>query len=110
MGDTRKKIILCPNAGRDLGFEMTRKVDAMLKKHGRGTVLCPVFDDDFIIDLPSVLQRYLMFRVFYRFYNGLTDKNIYGSFISVNFCLNVRERTKILLRGSGERVPECFKN
>ncbi|MCL2401102.1 MAG: NAD(+)/NADH kinase [Oscillospiraceae bacterium] len=41
-----KKIILCPNAGRDIGLEVTRKVDDLLKALHRQTVICPVFDDD----------------------------------------------------------------
>ena len=42
----RKKIILCPNVSRDVGFEMTKKVGEMLEKCGRSFVICPVFDDD----------------------------------------------------------------
>ena len=40
-----QKIIICPNAERDTGFEMARRVGEMLKKHGRLTAFCPVFDD-----------------------------------------------------------------
>ena len=39
-----KKIILCPNAERDAGFEMAQQVGEMLKKHDRLTAFCPVFD------------------------------------------------------------------
>ena len=42
-----KKIILCPNTGRDAGFGMTRKAVEIFKKHGRETVVCPVFEEDF---------------------------------------------------------------
>ena len=41
-----KKIILCPNTGRDIGLVMTRKVGNMLERHGRNVVICPVADDD----------------------------------------------------------------
>jgi len=40
----QKKIIIYPNAERDIGFEMARKVGDILKKHGRLTALCPLFD------------------------------------------------------------------
>jgi len=40
-----KKIILCPNVQRDIGFEITQRVGEMLKKHGILTVFCPVFDN-----------------------------------------------------------------
>ena len=40
------RIILCPNVGRDLDFEMTRKVGEILKGHGRRVDFCPIFDDD----------------------------------------------------------------
>ena len=40
----QKKIILFPNAGRDIGFEMTRLVLEMLRKRGRSVVFCPIFD------------------------------------------------------------------
>ena len=43
--NNNKKIILCPNVQRDIGFEMTRRVGEMLKKHGILTVFCPVFDN-----------------------------------------------------------------
>ena len=56
MEETQKKIVLSPNAGRDLGFEMTRKVDGMLRKLGRQTVVCPMFDDDYFIDVPGDLE------------------------------------------------------
>ena len=42
----QKKIILCPNARRDIGFKMAQRVDEMIKKSGRHTVFCPVFEDD----------------------------------------------------------------
>ena len=42
-----KKIILCPNTGRDVGFDMTRKTVEIFRKHGRTTVVCPVFEEDF---------------------------------------------------------------
>ena len=41
-----KKIILYPNMQRDIGFEMSRRVSEMLRKHGKPTVFCPVFDND----------------------------------------------------------------
>jgi len=41
-----KKIILFPNADRDIGFKMVQKVGGMLKERGRQTVFCPAFDDD----------------------------------------------------------------
>ena len=39
-------IILYPNVSRDIDLEMTRKVGDLLKKHGRNTVICPLFDDE----------------------------------------------------------------
>ena len=42
----QKKIILCPNVNRDIGFFMTRSVSNMLEKCGRSVVICPVFEDD----------------------------------------------------------------
>jgi len=39
------KIILYPNAQRDVGFAMTQRVGEMLRKRGKRTVFCPVFDD-----------------------------------------------------------------
>ena len=42
----QKKIILCPNVNRDIGFHMTRKVNEMLGKCGRSVAICPVFEDD----------------------------------------------------------------
>lgn len=41
-----KTIILYPNADRDFGFEMTRKVGDMLRLRGRRTVICPMFEED----------------------------------------------------------------
>ncbi|MCL2408816.1 MAG: NAD(+)/NADH kinase [Oscillospiraceae bacterium] len=41
-----KKIILCPNAGRDIGLEVTQKVDSILRKLNRQTVICPVYDNE----------------------------------------------------------------
>jgi len=41
----QKKIIIYPNAERDIGFEMARKVGDILEKHGRLTAFCPIFDD-----------------------------------------------------------------
>jgi len=48
----QKKIIICPNAGRDIGFEMARKVGEILKKQGRLIVFCPVFDDNPAASIP----------------------------------------------------------
>lgn len=45
ISDDQKKIILFPNAQRDIGFEMTRKVLDMLEKCGRNAVVCPTFDN-----------------------------------------------------------------
>ena len=41
----RKKIIICPNAERDVGFEMAWQVGELLWSCGRETAFCPVFDD-----------------------------------------------------------------
>ena len=49
----QKKIILCPNAERDIGFEMSWKVGEMLKKHGLPTAFCPVFDDFSTARIPT---------------------------------------------------------
>jgi len=43
--DNDRTIILYPNAERDIGFELTRRVMGMLEERGRRTVFCPVFDD-----------------------------------------------------------------
>ena len=51
MSDTRK-IILFPNAQRDIGFEMTRRVNEMLVKRGRLAVFCPVYDYDSAACIP----------------------------------------------------------
>ena len=40
-----KKIILYPNAERDIGFEMTLLVSDMLKSRGRSSVICQVYSD-----------------------------------------------------------------
>lgn len=39
-----KKIVLCPNPGRDRGLVLTAKVYEMLKKMGAKPVVCPFFD------------------------------------------------------------------
>ena len=39
-----KKIILCPNVERDLGYETARNVYNMLEKRGRRAVICPVYE------------------------------------------------------------------
>jgi len=44
--DETKKIILLPNAQRDIEFEATRRVGEILRKHGKTAVFCPVFEDD----------------------------------------------------------------
>ena len=46
------KIILCPNINRDIGLEITHKVGEMLEMRGSAVVICPVFDDDVISDIP----------------------------------------------------------
>ena len=43
----QRKIILYPNTENDTGFQMTRKVRAILENSGWHTVLCPAFDNDF---------------------------------------------------------------
>ncbi|MCL2392830.1 MAG: NAD(+)/NADH kinase [Oscillospiraceae bacterium] len=43
--DNKKKIILYPNAERDIGFEMAKRVGQMLEERGRQTVMCPMFED-----------------------------------------------------------------
>jgi len=40
----KKKIILYPNAERDIGFKLTKKVAEMLNKRGREISFCPMFD------------------------------------------------------------------
>ncbi|MDR0491132.1 MAG: NAD(+)/NADH kinase [Oscillospiraceae bacterium] len=45
MAAGKGKIILCPNAASDVGFEMTRRVGEMLGKRGRQYVMCPVFEE-----------------------------------------------------------------
>ena len=42
----QKKIILYPNAQRDVGFVTARRVSEMLKKNGKRVVLCPAFDNE----------------------------------------------------------------
>ena len=49
----RKRIILCPNPGRDVGYEMTRRVREMLEKCGKSVVICPVFDGNDGADMPG---------------------------------------------------------
>jgi len=63
MGD-KKKIILYPNAERDVGYEVTQKVGSMLNDFGRSTVLCRMFDDEAACAVPhgvdtSVLEKEL---------------------------------------------------
>jgi len=59
----QKVIILCPNAERDFGFVISWKVSEMLKRHGRLTAFCPVFDDCSTARvpppgfIPSVLEK-----------------------------------------------------
>jgi len=43
--DISKTIILYPNAERDTGFEMTRKVGDILRRSGRSVVLCLASED-----------------------------------------------------------------
>ena len=45
--NAQKKIILCSNAERDIGFAMTRRVIEMLDTHCRRSVFCPVFDNGY---------------------------------------------------------------
>ena len=40
-----KKIILYPNANRDIGFAFSQKVGELLTQCGRRVALCPVFED-----------------------------------------------------------------
>ena len=47
-----KKIILCPNPDRDIGFEMTQRAAEVIKKHNRETVICPAFNDE-AADIPK---------------------------------------------------------
>ncbi|MCL2151684.1 MAG: NAD(+)/NADH kinase [Oscillospiraceae bacterium] len=42
----QKKIILYPNAQRDVGFVTARRVNEMLKKNAKRVVLCPAFDNE----------------------------------------------------------------
>ena len=42
----QKNIILCPNADRDIGFSMSRRVCEMLEERGRRTVFCPMIEDN----------------------------------------------------------------
>ena len=44
--DDKKKIILYPNAERDIGYTMTERVIEMLRKRGRLVVFCPVFENE----------------------------------------------------------------
>ena len=50
------KIILYPNAERDAGFEVSKKVYEILKNHGRQIAFCPEYDEDFpgAVQLPGV--------------------------------------------------------
>jgi NAD+ kinase len=41
-----KKVILAPNARRDRNFELTGRVNEMLRKNGAETVVCPLYDDE----------------------------------------------------------------
>ena len=43
--EKKRKIILYPNAERDIGLKMAFQVAEMLKKQGRRIVFCPMFDD-----------------------------------------------------------------
>ena len=43
-----KKIILCPNPERDVGFTMTQKAAEIMKRHNRETVICPAFNDELV--------------------------------------------------------------
>jgi len=52
-----KKIILFPNAERDIGFEITRRVMGMLEKRNKRTAFCPVFEDgDAALARPSGIE------------------------------------------------------
>jgi len=53
MMSNHKAIILYPNAGRDIGFEMTQRVIDVLEKHGRRTAFCPIFLDAPAASAPS---------------------------------------------------------
>ena len=46
MGNNGKKIILWPNAERDIGLAMTRKVKGILANCGRSTLIYPVLGND----------------------------------------------------------------
>ncbi|MDR3277350.1 MAG: NAD(+)/NADH kinase [Oscillospiraceae bacterium] len=61
-----KKVILSPNPGRDKNFEMTRRVNELLRQNGAETVVCPLYGEgetaeavsgvevsDFARELPS---------------------------------------------------------
>ena len=43
---SNKKIILFPNANRDIDFVVTRKVGEIMKKYGREIAICPMLDDE----------------------------------------------------------------
>jgi len=47
------KIILYPNAQRDIGFVMTRRVGDMLRKNGKQVVFCPVFENGAKAHIPQ---------------------------------------------------------
>jgi len=50
--DSQKKIILYPNAQRDIGYKETEKICEMLEKLGRRPVVCPVFEEDIATGVP----------------------------------------------------------
>ncbi|MCL2226996.1 MAG: NAD(+)/NADH kinase [Oscillospiraceae bacterium] len=52
----RKKVILYPNAERDLGLEMTLRVSGMLKDRGCQTVICQTPNEGFGCGLPPGIK------------------------------------------------------
>ena len=49
---SNKKIVLFPNANRDIGLATTHRVGEILKKNGRDFAVCPVFDDETDVHSP----------------------------------------------------------
>ena len=44
--NSNKEFVLFPNANRDIDLSTTHRVGEILRKHGRGFTICPVFDDE----------------------------------------------------------------
>lgn len=50
-----KRIVLCPNLKRDINFALTLKVSSMLRDCQASIVVCPIFDDGQMPEVPDGL-------------------------------------------------------